>query len=594
MSVWNHAKKYLFIVLAFAAVELFSTQYAGSVQNYVQSSSGEEGEKLLFYATIGILFSIGFFVFYLAKSTPIPSFVLVIFFGFAAKDLLDPLLSDPFIINALVTIGAVFILFGGGLETPFRNFKRLFHYIFSLAFIGTLITGILLAMTISVVAGLVGFELSLPVIVLLGIALSSTDPAAIIPSFECLIFKKDRVKHIAISESALNDVIGAVITITFVGLFESGLSVDTVFGAYQALLTPDTLVLLLKTVGVGAIVGVGGFAILEFWNRFKQRMNAEEETDTAFFMMIPFLVFTASQVFGGSGFLAAFLSALLFKLNNKIKHVEHYFNSTVSAFMKPMIFITLGALIDLKDLIAYAPLGILVALIFMFVLRPLTVLITLGPFWGSKKTRLSWREMVFLSFVRETGVIPAALLVTLAGADIAGVEAMLPIGMWIILCTLLLQPPLTPALAKWLQLAETCDNAPSTMIGEGVEPTAVLVTRGGSFGRRLPIIADWAMNHNIHNVAVLFSPEEKYDTTYNQDKEHAAKGLFSTINTEFREQKRTELNFEFILEKGSLQDNIRHYTTTHDNISIIFAGKRMLDFRSKDIKELPVPFFFID
>lgn len=594
MDFWYHTKKYLFIVLAFVGVELFSTKYAGDVQNFVQSSSSEEGEKLLFYATVGILFSIGFFVYYLAKSTPIPSFVLVIFFGFAAKDLLDPLLSDPFIINALVTIGAVFILFGGGLDTPFKNFTRLFHYIFSLAFIGTFITGILLALTISTVAGFVGFDLSLPVIVLLGIALSSTDPAAIIPSFECLIFKKDRVKHIAISESALNDVVGAVITITFVGLFENGLTIDSILGAYGELLNGDTLLLLLQTVGVGSLVGIGGFAVLEFWNRFKQRINAEEETDTAFFMVIPFLVFTASQVFGGSGFLAAFLSALLFKLNNKIKHVEHYFNSTVSAFMKPMIFITLGALIDLEALWTYAPLGIAVALIFMFVLRPLTVLITLGPFWVSKKTRMSWRELLFMSFVRETGVIPAALLVTLAGADIAGVEAMLPIGMWIILCTLLLQPPLTPALAKWLKLAETCDNEPSTMIGAGVEPTAVLVTRGGSFGRRLPIVADWAMNHNISNVAVLFSPEEKFAEQYNQDKRHAAQGLFSTINEELREQDKPTLHFEFIAEKGGLQENIRHYIKTHENISIIFAGKRMLDFRSKDIKELPVPFFFID
>lgn len=594
MVVWNHAKKYLFIVVAFAAVELFSSHYATTVQDFVQSSSGEEGQKLLFYATVGILFSIGFFVYYLAKSTPIPSFVLVIFFGFAAKDLLDPLLSDPFIINALVTIGAVFILFGGGLDTPFKNFTRLFHYIFSLAFIGTFITGILLAYTISFVAGLVGFELTLPVIVLLGIALSSTDPAAIIPSFECLIFKKDRVKHIAISESALNDVVGAVITITFVGLFESGLTVNSVLDAYAALMTPETLLLLVKTVGVGSIVGIGGFGVLHFWNQFKQRINAEEETDTAFFMVVPFLVFTASQVFGGSGFLAAFLSALLFKLNNKIKHVEHYFNSTVSAFMKPMIFITLGALIDLDALITYAPLGIIVALIFMFVLRPLTVLITLGPFAIAKKTRMSWRELLFMSFVRETGVIPAALLVTLAGAEIAGVEAMLPIGMWIILCTLLLQPPLTPALATWLKLAETCDNEPSVMIGAGVEPTAVLVTRGGSFGRRLPMVADWARNHNIHNVAVLFSPEEKFGEQYNQDKRHAAQGLFSTINEELREQDIDTLHFEFIAEKGGLQENIQHYIKTHDNISIIFAGKRMLDFRSKDIKELPVPFFFID
>lgn len=82
--------------------------------------------------------------------------------------------------------------------------------------------------------------------------------------------------------------------------------------------------------------------------------------------------------------------------------------------MKPMIFILLGALIDIGALLEYAGIGIVVALIFMFVLRPLTVFISLGGYMFVRgKQKMTIQELLFISFVRETGAIPAVLLVTL-------------------------------------------------------------------------------------------------------------------------------------------------------------------------------------
>lgn len=45
----------------------------------------------------------------------------------------------------LVAIGATLILFGGGLETPFTNFRRLFPKIALLSFPGLLLTAFLFA-----------------------------------------------------------------------------------------------------------------------------------------------------------------------------------------------------------------------------------------------------------------------------------------------------------------------------------------------------------------------------------------------------------------------------------------------------------------
>jgi len=44
--------------------------------------------------------------------------------------------------------------------------------------------------------------------------------------------------------------------------------------------------------------------------------------------------------------------------------------------------------------------------------------------------------------------------------------------------------------------------------------------------------------------------------------------------------------------EGSLQDNIETMIAEGD-VSIIFVGSKMLDYRLKDVKRLEVPFFFM-
>jgi cell volume regulation protein A len=123
---------------------------------------------------------------------------------------------------------------------------------------------------------------------------------------------------------------------------------------------------------------------------------------------------------------------------------------------KPVIFLLLGALVNLNALAAYAPEGIAVALIFIFVLRPAMVFLMLGPYTllHDANRRLSVKELLFISFVRETGAIPAVLLVTAVARATAPVNGLVEIGMWVILLTLLLSPPFTPWVARKLGVAE--------------------------------------------------------------------------------------------------------------------------------------------
>ena len=100
-------------------------------------------------------------------------------------------------------------------------------------------------------------------------------------------------------------------------------------------------------------------------------------------------------------------------------------------------------------LMAYAPIGIAVALVFMFIVRPLMVFLMIGFYRFMPGERgLSAGELLFISFVRETGAIPAVLLVTAIARVTAPLDGLVEIGMWVILMTLVLAPPVTPLVAR--------------------------------------------------------------------------------------------------------------------------------------------------
>jgi NhaP-type Na+/H+ or K+/H+ antiporter len=442
---------FLSTALSLGAVALVS-RLSSQIFNFFEHSP-EEGLLMIFFQ-IACIFVLSFVVFYTATITKLPSFVVAIFFGIAAHNLLQPIIHHQEALAALVGFGATLILFGGGLETHFHNFKKLMWKILSLSFPGLFLTSLLFALSVFAIAAWFGTAISIPAAVLLGAVLASTDPAAIIPVLKNLRFRNHNTKDIIVSESAVTDVTGTLLTVVFVGLISAGVEHSSVSAWFGSIFNAATGLVLAKQIVFGVIFGILGYVFLEFLERFKRRHSREFEADSAFFLSIPLIIFTLALVLGGSGYLAAFIAGLLFNLTTHLHETERFFNHTIEGFFKPTIFILLGALVDVGQLVEYAGVGIVIALIFMFIIRPLTVFLALGPFSLFGKDRLSVRDLLFISFVRETGAIPAVLLVTIVSLKLAGMEGFVAIGMWVILLTLIIEPLLTPLVATRLQVAE--------------------------------------------------------------------------------------------------------------------------------------------
>lgn len=549
---------------------------------------GAYGGTLLILCSIVVVFALGFLIYELAKPTPIPSFVLAILFGIVARDIFSVITQNPVTLTTLIVVGAILILFEGGLDTPFEKFKSLLGPILSLAFIGTILNAWMFSSLLVFLSRWFGTPMPLPAAILVGAAIASTDPAAIIPSFQSLVFKKTKVKHIAISESAINDVVGAVLVGIFLTFFYEGNLPASVNEAYISLLTAENFRRILLTVTIGTGVGMMGFLGLSVWNNWKARMHTEDGSDAALFLAVPIFCFLLASVLGGSGYLAVFLCGLLFHIRSHFRHVEHYFNHTIEGFMKPMIFMLLGAMVEPQMLSDYAGIGIVSGLLFMFVLRPLIVGVTLVPFAFTKK-KLSLCELLFLCFVRETGVIPGVLLITIQLAGVPGSEMLMAIGLWIILLTLIIEPPLTPLLARKLGLAKACSEE---TVRKHSGPVAVLCSRGFSFPERMQTVVDWAESHHVDNIAILHCPEERYSEDFVADVQKRASALFKSINKKRVADGKKEITFEFLCGRGLLQDNIEELIHGGD-VSIIFVGAKMLDYRLEDVKRLNTPFFFM-
>ncbi len=552
-----------------------------------------EGHLLIVFFEVALICTLSFIIFYLANETILPSFVVAILFGIAAKGLFSTILGSSLALGALVGIGATLILFSGGLETPWANFKRLVWEILALSFPGLFLTAILFSLSLVFIGNLLGVAIPIAVAVLLGAVLASTDPAAIIPVLRQLRFKQRDTKDIVISESAMTDVTGTLLTVALLSLVAGGVVFATVVDGYRALFTFATGELLAKQIFYGVLFGAVGYGLLELLTRFKRQHEREFEVDAAYLFFVPICIFTLALAFGGSGYLAAFVAGLLFVLTEHLHDTERFFNHTIEAFLKPTIFLLLGALVDLGNLLAYAGIGLVAAFVFMFVIRPLVVFVTLGPLSLLRRQGLGWRDLLFVAFVRETGAIPAVLLVTIVSSGVSGLEGLVPIGMWVILATLVIEPPLTPLVAKILGVAVPFRDSEAPAITDEAS-FVVLGSRGRSYIDRLDFVVGWANRHSIKHIVLLHCLEQKYTPELAAEIGREAEQEFDRINEARDEANKRAMKFVYVSRQGFLQKNIDDLARKSSNLVAIFVGRKVLDYRLHEIKKLPAPIYFID
>ncbi len=378
-----------------------------------------------------------------ARKIRVPDIVLFLLLGILLGPAASGLVNVPAgsTMNQLIlTIGACYLLFEGGATLRFSVLKEIWITLLVIATLGVLMTG-------AVVAGAASW-LGVPLMtaVLLGAVTASTDPATLVPIFR-QVPVKDRVSQTVMSESALNDAMGAIATFAVVAW---------VMGGGEA---PDIMSMvgdLFWEAGGGIVLGViaGYIACLlmahERWGIFRNQ--------APFLLVLAvILAYLAADNIHASGFMAVFSCGVVFgnlgafKLSlaeHEHEYLEDYVGNT-SLLLRMFIFILLGSQVNFSLLGQYLWQGLALLAVFILVARPLTVFICA---WPDRRAIWSLRELVFMSWTRETGVIPAALVGILAGMGVPGIEVVSAITFIFILGTILIQAPTTAWLAGKLGL----------------------------------------------------------------------------------------------------------------------------------------------
>lgn len=381
---------------------------------------------------IGLLLSLSILISPLSSRFGMP--VLLLFLGIgmlAGEDGPGGLAFNDFETGFLVgNLALAVILLDGGLRTRGESFRVGLRPALGLATLGVAITAGL--------TGLVAFwllNLPLPVALLMGAIVSSTDAAAVFSLLQGRgLNLNDRVSATLEIESGSNDPMAIFLTLVLLSFIQ-----DT----GQAPLL-EGLWLLVQQAGLGVAGGLLGGRLLS------GLMNRVQLVPAFYPLLVAsggLVVFAGINSLGGSGFLAIYLSGVILG-NRRIRILPTVLqmHDSLAWLAQMALFLILGLLVSPSELVDLLIPGLIISAVLILLARPIAVLLTLWPFDFQRQ------EKVFISWVGLRGAVPIVLALFPVMAGIEHAHLLFNIAFCVVLVSLLIQGTTLAPLAHRLRL----------------------------------------------------------------------------------------------------------------------------------------------
>ncbi|WP_276567241.1 potassium/proton antiporter [Pseudidiomarina marina] len=338
--------------------------------------------------------------------------------------------SNPEVAFFIGSLALVIILFDGGMRTHKERFRVALWPAISLATVGVALTCAITA------AGVVWlFDLPWPTALLIGAILSSTDAAAVFSIFQSQNLRiKQRVASTLEIESGTNDPMAIILTMTLTSIIASAESFSL------AWISLDVV----QQVVIGYLAGwIGGRAFVWMAQKISVQFSFFPLLAAAFAVVI----FAIASGIGGSGYLAVYLMG--YKIgNSRLPQLPHILQvqDGLAWLSQIMMFLILGLLVTPSHLMEHWTLSLSVAVLMIFVARPLAVLVSLIPFV------FPWREQVFISWVGLRGAVPIILALYPWLTGVPNQELYFDIAFMVVMVSLIVQGWSLAPMARWLGL----------------------------------------------------------------------------------------------------------------------------------------------
>jgi cell volume regulation protein A len=166
-----------------------------------------------------------------------------------------------------------------------------------------------------------------------------------------------------------------------------------------------------------------------------------------FTVAVVLLAYALTAMLGGSGFLAAYIVGLVMAGRNFVhKKSLSRFHDALSWLMQITMFLTLGLLVFPSHLLPVAATGILIAVILIFIARPVSVFVTL------MFSQFDFRDKLMISWVGLRGATPIVLATFPLLAGIPQSDTIFNIVFFVVLVSVLLQGSTLITAARLLKI----------------------------------------------------------------------------------------------------------------------------------------------
>lgn len=331
------------------------------------------------------------------------------------------------------------ILFSGGMDTKRRDIEPVATQGLMLSTVGVLITTGITGLLIYYLSEWTQLDigLTLPMSMLLAATVSSTDSAS--------VFNLLRTQHIGLKhnlrpmlelESGSNDPMAYVLTIALVDMIVTA-------GEFSGMTLATKIV---GQLAVGGLLGyLGGRSLVWIVNH----INLPNPSLYPILVLCSILItFTFTDMFQGNGYLAVYVTGLVVG-NSRLSYRRetNTFMQGITWLLQIVMFLTLGLLVNPKEMLNVLLVAVSIGLFMMFVARPIAVFLCLQPF------RVPFKAKVFLSWVGLRGAVPIIFATYPVIAGIEDADFLFNVVFVITLLSLTLQGTTITAAAHWLGLA---------------------------------------------------------------------------------------------------------------------------------------------
>lgn len=290
-------------------------------------------------------------------------------------------LRHPGIVFFIGSVALAMILFDSGFHTSIKDYKQNAKPAILLSTAGVILTSLFLAPFVHWVLQLDWLNSFLLVSII-----GSTDSAAV---FSLLRSKglglREKVKSTLEIESGSNDPMAVFMTLAFITIIQKNLEGSAV--SYSFLLPS-----LLEQAFIGLLVGFVGATFIRF---LINKVHLDTALYPIFVLGLALMGFSATSLLGGSGFLAIYIMGLMLG-NTRIQAAAQVskFQKTMTWLSQITMFTCLGMFVTPSALQDVWGLATWIALILMFVARPLMVFTILYFF-----KQFTLNDKIFISFV---------------------------------------------------------------------------------------------------------------------------------------------------------------------------------------------------